>query len=148
MATLDIRALAPADRTAWEPLWQGYLTFYEHPLPAPVTDTVWARFHDASEPVFALGAFVDGKLVGFVHYLFHRATWSVTDRTYLEDLYVAPEARGRGAGRALIAAVVERARAAGSERVYWHTNTANATARELYDKVAENAGYIQYRVTP
>ncbi len=143
-----VRPITPADRAAWDPLWQGYLAFYGQPLPASVTDMVWARFHDPAEPLFALGAFVDGKLVGFVHYLFHRTTWSVTDRCYLEDLFVAPEARGHGAGRTLIAAVLEKAWAAGSERVYWHTDEGNRTARTLYEKVAVNAGFIQYRVTP
>ncbi len=147
-STLTIRALRPGDRAAWDPLWQGYLAFYENALADDVTDTVWSRFHDPAEPVHALGAFLDGELVGIVHYLFHRATWSVADRCYLEDLYVAPAARGRGAGRALIEAVVEKARAAGSERVYWHTHEGNRTARALYDRVAENAGFIQYRVKP
>jgi GNAT superfamily N-acetyltransferase len=145
---IEIRELDAGDRAAWDPLWQGYLTFYEKPLPTIVTDTVWARFHDPAESVFALGAFLHGDLVGIVHYLFHRATWSVADRCYLEDLFVTPTARGHGAGRALITAVIDKARAEGSERVYWHTHESNRTARALYDKMAENAGFVQYRVKP
>jgi GNAT superfamily N-acetyltransferase len=147
MSGLEVRALVEDDRAAWEPLWQGYLTFYKVALRPEVTDTIWERFHDPAEPVFALGAFVDGRLVGIVHYLFHRATWSVSDRCYLEDLFVSEDARGHGAGRALIAAVVEAARAGGSERVYWHTDETNQTARRLYDKVAVYSGMIQYRIT-
>ncbi len=145
MSALEVRPLVPDDRAAWEPLWQGYLAFYRTTLKPGVTDTIWARFHDPAEPVFALGAFADGRLVGFVHYLFHRGTWSVSDRCYLEDLFVAEGARRLGAGRALITAVVEAARAGGSDRVYWHTDETNRTARSLYDKLAVYSGMIQYR---
>jgi len=41
--------------------------------------------------------------------------------------------------------VYERAQAAGSPRVYWMTQESNATARKLYDQVAEYSGFIQYR---
>ena len=145
MAAPVIRALTPDDRAAWEPLWQGYLAFYETILTPATTDTTWTRFHDPEEPMFALGAFIDGKLAGIVHYLFHRTGWSISDNCYLQDLFVTPEARGHGLGRALIAAVVEKAREAGAARVYWHTNETNATARALYDKVAVFSGFIQYR---
>jgi ribosomal protein S18 acetylase RimI-like enzyme len=64
---------------------------------------------------------------------------------YLEDLFVAEAARGRGLGRTLIEAVYEKAQAANASRVYWLTQASNAEARMLYDKVADNLGFIQYR---
>jgi GNAT superfamily N-acetyltransferase len=142
---IEIRPLRSDERETWEPLWAGYLTFYETSVPAAVTDTTWERLHDPGEPMFALGAFADGRLIGIVHYLFHRSTWTVGDYCYLQDLFTVPEARGRGAGRALIEAVTDRARAAGSSRVYWLTHESNATARGLYDRVADRPGFIQYR---
>jgi GNAT superfamily N-acetyltransferase len=146
MSAPEIRALTADDRAAWEPLWQGYLTFYETVLPPATTDTTWARFMDPGEAMFALGAFMDGRLVGIAHYLFHRTAWAIGDNCYLQDLFVAPEARGHGIGRALIAAVAERARQANAARVYWHTHETNATARALYDRVGRLSGFIQYRI--
>jgi GNAT superfamily N-acetyltransferase len=145
MSAIEVRPLVEEDRAAWEPLWQGYLTFYERSLEPGITDTTWTRFHEADEPLFALGAFVGGRLVGFATYLFHRSTWSISDRCYLEDLYVADNARGSGVGRALIEAVAAKARDAGASRLYWLTHETNRTAQALYDKVAARSGFIQYR---
>jgi GNAT superfamily N-acetyltransferase len=145
MAEVAIRPLGPEDRADWEPLWAGYLAFYEATIPSTVTETTWARLNDPAEPMHALGAFVDGQLVGIVHYLFHRSTWTTGDYCYLQDLFTDEAARGRGAGRALIQAVYEQARAASASRVYWLTQEGNATARALYDKLADRSGFIQYR---
>ena len=65
--------------------------------------------------------------------------------SFLQDLFVTDGTRGLGVGRALIEAVYERAKAAGASRVHWLTHTANAQARILYDQVADNPGFIQYR---
>jgi GNAT superfamily N-acetyltransferase len=80
-----------------------------------------------------------------VHYLFHRSCWSVGDYCYLQDLFVAEEARKLGLGRALIEAVEKEARSAGASRVYWLTHETNEVARALYDQLAERPGFIQYR---
>ncbi len=140
-----IRPVRPEDKANWLPLWQGYLQFYEHDLPSDITDTLWARFFDAAEPVHALVAEENAQLLGLVHYIFHRNTWMVEDVCYLEDLFTAEAARGKGVGRALIEAVYAAARAAGSSRVYWMTHETNTTAQALYDKIAEKPGFIQYR---
>ena len=141
---IDVRPLRSDDRAAWEPLWRAYLEFYETSLGPDVTETTWRRLHDPAEPMRALGAFLDGRLVGIVHYLFHRSTWTTGDYCYLADLFTAPEARGMGAGRALIETVYDDARAAGASRVYWLTHESNATARALYDTLAERPGFIEY----
>jgi len=110
-----------------------------------VTDVIWSRIHDPAEPMFALGAYVQGKLTGITHYLFHRTFWTAGDYCYLQDLFVAESARGLGIGAALIAAVENDARARGASRVHWLTREENAVARGLYDKLAERSGFIQYR---
>ena len=140
-----IRPIGEDERAAWVPLWDGYLAFYRTALTQDVTDLAWSRFHDPDEPLFALGGYVDGRLAGFAHYLFHRSTWAPKRYCYLEDLFVAENARGHGLGRALIEAVYKKAEAAGASRVYWLTQSSNAQARALYDQVADNLGFIQYR---
>jgi GNAT superfamily N-acetyltransferase len=145
---ISIRPVAAADRDAWAPLWDGYNAFYERvgptALPAEITDKTWARFLDADEPMHALVAEIDGRVVGLVHYLFHRSTSMPVDICYLQDLFTTPEARGHGVGRALIEAVYTAAHEAGSTRVYWHTQDSNTTARTLYDTLAET-GFVVYR---
>ncbi len=142
---VHIRPFGPEDREAWEPLWQAYLTFYKSTLPAEVTDTTWRRLNDPLEPMYGLAAILNGQIVGIVHYLYHRSTWSVGNYCYLQDLFTAEEARGRGVGRSLIEAVYEKAKADGASRVYWLTHETNVTAQALYDKVAQRSGFIQYR---
>ncbi|GAN80661.1 GNAT family N-acetyltransferase [Acidocella aminolytica] len=141
---MRVRALHPEDRNGWEELWCGYLRFYDQVLAPEVTDTIWARFLDPAEPMEALVAEENGVLLGLVHCVFHRGTWSVNDVCYLEDLFTAEAARGRGIGRALIEAVYARAREMGCGRVYWLTHETNKTAQALYDKLADKPGFIQY----
>ncbi len=140
-----IRSVGTHERAAWEVLWKGYQTFYGVALSDEVTAATWARLHDPREPMFLLGAYVNGTLAGIVHYLFHRSCWTIADYCYLQDLFVAGTARNLGLGRALIEAVEREARAAGASRVYWLTKEDNTTARALYDRLAERSGFIQYR---
>lgn len=146
-----IRPVDPADLDRWLPLWDGYNAFYGRSgptaLPAEITQVTWQRFFDAAEPMHALVAESEGELVGLVHYLFHRSTISIAPACYLQDLFTTAASRGKGVGRGLIAAVGEQARLAGSGRVYWHTHETNATARRLYDKVADLPGFIMYSQT-
>ena len=144
-ATLTIRDIIPDDRPGWEDLWIGYLDFYGVALDPVVTEVTWSRLIDPHERMFATVAERNGELVGLVHCILHRGTWTIGELCYLEDLYVTEEARGHGVGRALIEAVYARADAAGCARVYWLTHESNLTARRLYDKVASHRGFIQYR---
>lgn len=142
--TIIVRPLRTDDRDQWQPLWDGYNLFYERPdLPGEITETSWARFLDPAEPMFAAVAEIDGKIVGLVHYLYHRNTSMIEDVCYLQDLFTTPEARGLGVGRALIEYVYGEAAAAGSRRVYWQTQEWNP-ARKLYDQVATLSPFRRY----
>jgi GNAT superfamily N-acetyltransferase len=142
-----IRPLAPADRDAWLPLWRGYLAFYESELSDEQTALTWHRLLDPQFPIHGALATDDaGGAVGFVHWLTHAATWSAGPYCYLEDLFVRPDTRGTGAGRALIAHVTDWAREQGAAKVYWLTQESNATARGLYDRVATSTGFVHYEI--
>jgi GNAT superfamily N-acetyltransferase len=144
-----IRPVTRADYDSWLPLWDGYNAFYGRSgataLPGEITRVTWERFFDAYEPMHALVAERDGRLLGLAHYLFHRNTIAIEPSCYMQDLFTSEESRGMGIGRALIEAVGEQARQAGLPRIYWHTYETNRTARLLYDKVAERSGAIVYR---
>ena len=144
-----LRPVVSDDYAQWKPLWDGYNAFYGRTgptaLPPDMTATTWARFLDPAEPMHAVVAERDGRLLGLVHFLFHRSTTLIAPTCYLQDLYTQEETRGQGVGRALIQAVYERAAAAGSQRVYWLTHETNHVAMRLYDQVAEKSGFVVYR---
>ena len=139
---LEIHALQPTDRTAWEELARGYKTFYTTVVSDQEYDETWQRLMRRAD-VFGFGAHLDGKLVGLAHYMFHTSAWS-TDACYLQDLFVDETVRGRGVARALIEQVAQAARERGATRYYWLTHETNTTARLLYDKVGNYKGFIRY----
>ena len=143
--SFSVRLLRESDFESWQPLWDSYYN-REGPtkLNPEVTKTTWLRFFDPHEPVFALVAEANGKLVGLCHYLHHRSTSRIELTAYLQDLYTAPESRGQGVGRALIEAVYAAAKRSGIKRVYWQTHDTNTAIRSLYDKVAKHQGFVIY----
>jgi GNAT superfamily N-acetyltransferase len=141
-----VRPLEPSDRTQWEPLWRAYLHFYETELPQEQYDLTWERLLDPAEPMHAFGAFDEsGRMTGIAHVIFHRSCWLPEWTCYLQDLFVDAGQRGKGTGEVLIDAVAELAREKSVGRLYWLTHESNVTAQRLYDRVAQNSGFIQYR---
>jgi GNAT superfamily N-acetyltransferase len=141
---ISIGELTPADRAGWQELFTGYNACYERTLPPEMYDRAWNAFR-AGARMHALGAKIDDKLVGFAHFLTHAST-TAPDVCYLQDLFTAPAARGKGVARALIAEVTEWARARECSGVYWSTRESDATARHLYDQVAVNQSFILYQI--
>lgn len=142
---MKIRMAHEDDFAQWVTLWKGYQVFYKTHIAEATTDTTWSRFLDPAEPMYCAVAEVDGKLIGMVHYIFHRSCWTAGDYVYLQDLFAAPEMRGKGVGRALIEHVYAVAKAQGGNRVWWLTHETNCDAMHLYDKMADKSGFIQYR---
>jgi len=148
--TFTIRPVSRDDFDQWLPLWNGYNAFYGRlgatALAPEITQTTWMRFFDSYEPVRALVAESEGKLLGLTHYIFHRTTVAIGPICYLQDLFTLESARGKGVAGALINEVYAQAKLAGAFRVYWQTHETNHTAMKLYDKVAEKSGFIVYRM--
>jgi GNAT superfamily N-acetyltransferase len=142
MTAIRIAPLQPSDREEWERLARGYKAFYQTELPAERYDETWRALMQ-SERVHGLGARLGGRLAGIAHYLFHAQTWS-SDCCYLQDLFTAEEARGRGVATALIDAVAEEARTRGAVKYYWLTKQGNERARALYDRIAAWKGFLRY----
>jgi GNAT superfamily N-acetyltransferase len=139
----NIGPLRLAEQSRWLHLWSEYQRFYKIELPAAVTESTWQRLHDGR--IQGLGARdAQDELQGIVHFLYHQDTWSIAPACYLQDLYVDPRQRGQGCARQLIEAVARAARSAGATDPYWLTHETNETARQLYERLAKNHGFIQY----
>jgi ribosomal protein S18 acetylase RimI-like enzyme len=144
-AGVAIHPLRREDHAAWLPLWRGYQAFYKVDIPPDVSDATWSRLLEPAEPMAGALAWQNASAVGLVHHIRHRSCWTVGDYCYLQDLFVAPGARGAGVGRKLIEHVYEVAAREGCSRVHWLTHETNAEAMKLYDRVAERSGFVQYR---
>lgn len=143
---LSIKPLDQADFAAWEPLWQGYLAFYKSAVSDETTRVTFARLVSEAEPMGGFLAWTEaGAAVGMTNWIDHRSCWSAGNYCYLQDLFVSPDARGAGAGAALIEAVRLAARSRGCSRVHWLTHETNTAAAGLYDQIAERSGFVQYR---
>ena len=142
-----VRLIEAKDKASWLRLFKGYIAFYEATVPDDVIELVWQRMmHGGSDAHIGLVAVGDDdRPVGLAHILLHRSTWSPTHYCYLEDLFVAPELRAEGIGRALIEAVYRHADALGCTRTYWMTDETNYRARGLYDQMATKGAFVQYR---
>ena len=143
---INVRSIAESDKAAWLPLWHGYLTFYKVQLPASQDDLTWSRLLDPAYECHGLVVDKDGEVQGLAHYSFQTSTWALINNCFLEDLFVNPEVRGGGLGRALIDEVKEIAIAAGSSRLFWNTDRSNEVARKIYDTYTEESGKVQYRI--
>lgn len=144
---LTIRSVTAGDRAVWEELFRGYAAFYETD-PAPAIEAVWGWILDLDEPFRADIAISpeSGAAVGLVQYQLMHRSLSGGMVCYLSDLFVRPELRGTGAGRAMIDHVIGFARAQGLPSVRWLTAESNAVARGLYDSYAPASGFILYAV--
>ena len=147
MSYIAIRPVTVADYPAWLNLWQAYQRFYKTDIAEAVTQVTWQRMLDETEPMHAALAWRDGMAIGMVHYIYHRSCWTIEHSCYLQDLLVDVEARGAGVGRQLIEYVYATAKTAGCAKVHWLTHETNGTAIGLYQHIAEQPGFIQFRKT-
>ena len=139
-----IRPIERGDRQQWQPLWQGYLDFYEVSLPKEQSELTWERFFDKRHIFQAAVAEVDGSVIGIAHAMLRQSTWEPVGDLYIEDLFVAASARRQGVAQALINYFKDEAVAVGAGSLYWQTRAGNLSAQALYDQIARKNDYIQY----
>lgn len=143
-AEIDVRPLRSDDREGWGPLWQGYLDFYRAHVPPEVTEETFRRLCQADHGMLGLVAVTNDRPIGLAHLIFHASTWAREPSCYLEDLFVAREARGSGAAERLFEAIYACARERGASKVYWMTQQYNGAARSLYDTVGALQSFVIY----
>jgi GNAT superfamily N-acetyltransferase len=137
--------MVEGDWEDWKALWEAYLHFYRKELSEATSRSTFARLCREADGMFGFVSTSDSSLTGFAHALLHPSTWSTEGYCYLEDLFVAPAARGAGVGQALIEAVVGEGRRRRAGRIYWHTQEFNGPARSLYDQLAHRTSFIVYQ---
>jgi len=143
---LIVRRVKEADKDRWLELWSDYLDFYKTTLSKQQTEFTWNRLMKNEQKMYGFVAENENGVIGFTHCLFRPSTWTETDYCYLEDLFVDPNIRGSGIGRALINKVIELAKEKKSKRVYWTTQEFNKKARVLYDSITPVSEFVQYRL--
>lgn len=146
MSEAVIRPVAAVDRALWEPLWAGYLAYYQRRLAPEVTEFTWQRLIGGGEIECLLAIGPAGEGVGLAHFLYHASSVALGGNCYLQDLFVAPEARNQSIGRRLILAVADAAKTRKAALVYWQTEEFNGTARRVYERVAKRAPFIRYNL--
>ncbi|HSX67713.1 GNAT family N-acetyltransferase [Nocardioides sp.] len=142
--TVEVRPVASGDREAWAELYRGYASFYS--LPVPDLDVLWGWI--GSGQMTCLVATVDGEVVGMAHLREFLRPVHAGVGGFLDDLYVDESARGRGVGRALIAAASDLARERGWIVLRWLTSDWNTSAQALYDKVARRTEFVTFDLDP
>ena len=142
---LNIRPPTPDDRSGWDRLYQGYAAFYKVDQTAAMRDTVFGWLMD---PTHESHGFVaedpDGELIGLTHFRPFASPLRAATNCFLDDLFVAPAARGSGAAQALINAVADYARSQGWATVRWITADDNYRGRGVYDKMATRTMWVTY----
>ena len=140
-----VRELEQRDRAAWQQLYAGYGDFYKTPLSEEKADRVWAWLMDPSYEAFGLVAVDESDTpIAIAHFRQFARLLADGIGIYLDDLFTAANARGTGAGTALIGRLEEIARERGAEIVRWITANDNFVGQKLYDRLATRTMWVTY----
>jgi ribosomal protein S18 acetylase RimI-like enzyme len=142
---VTVRRIEARDEPRWRELWDGYNRFYEREPAEAITRHAWTRIMDPATPVHAIVAErEDARVIGIANYLIHESTSALTPVCYLQDLFVDPDCRAAGVGKAMIDWLLAEMAIQKWSRVYWHTRETNYRARGLYDKYTPHSGFLRY----
>lgn len=144
-----VRRAIPADVPAMVGLVHDLAEYEKAAEECTLTDEqLGTALFGAAPALFAHVAELDGVVVGCAIWFLNYSTWDGVHGIYLEDLYVRPEARGSGLGRALVAALAAEAVARGYSRVSWSVLTWNTPSIAFYESLgaAPQDEWIGYRI--
>ena len=134
-AQTRIRAATAGDAPVFGRLLHAFNSEYGEP--EPDADTIAERAAPLIESGEVTVLFVGEGPDGFAELRFRPSLYTGALDAYLEELYVVPERRGRGLGRALLEAAIDHARERGAARIDLNTSVDDVAARALY----ESAGF-------
>jgi ribosomal protein S18 acetylase RimI-like enzyme len=148
MAEVTIAKVSQLDLSELLPLMRAYCDFYEvEPRDDRLIALSRALIDDAGEGLQLIARDEAGEAVGFATVYW---TWQTLDAGrvgVMNDLYVAPDARGGGVGRKLIEACRGACRKRGVGKLVWETAPDNTTAQRLYDSTgAESSTWLAYEI--
>jgi len=127
-----VRQATMQDLDLLAPLFDAYRVFYRKASDlAGARRFLWERLSNLESVIFV--AMAGGRPVGFTQLYPSFSSGSMARIFVLNDLFVAPEARGKGAGGALLDAAAEFGRAAGAMRLTLQTELTNSSAQRLYE---------------
>ncbi|WP_336713060.1 GNAT family N-acetyltransferase [Arthrobacter sp. USHLN218] len=142
--TVSVRPLDPSDEPRWRELFRGYRDFYRLDESEEVVARVWDWLMDPGHECQALVAEAADGIVAIGHYRRFPRPSTGTVGIWLDDLFTAPEARGKGAARALIRRLTEIAGSQGHSVLRWITADDNHQAQALYNQVAARTHWVTY----
>jgi ribosomal protein S18 acetylase RimI-like enzyme len=144
---MKISLVEEADLAELAPMLRAYCDFYEvEPSDEGLEALCRALLADPEHNGIQLIARGDdGEPLGFATVYWTWQTLTAGRAAVMNDLFVAPEARGQGVGRALIEACRRRASEHGAPELIWETTPDNATAQRLYDSLtSDKSPWIYY----
>jgi GNAT superfamily N-acetyltransferase len=146
---IEIARVGEGDLAELLPLMRGYCDFYEvSPADDALLALARALIADPERDGVQLIARSDGAAVGFATIYWSWATTIAARIGVMNDLFVAPEARGTGAAEQLIEACVDECRQHGAAELTWQTATDNERAQRVYDRVgATRSQWLDYSLS-
>ncbi|MBB5203173.1 ribosomal protein S18 acetylase RimI-like enzyme [Inhella inkyongensis] len=140
--SIQVLPLATISYETWLNLWLPYVDG-QLEVDSPLHRHSYERLV-AGQELRGLVLQEGGAVLGLAHFYLHPSTWALQPACYIQDLYICPQARGRGLARHLIEAVRSEAKAGGAYVLHWNTRADNVAARALYERIAQRSDRVMY----
>jgi GNAT superfamily N-acetyltransferase len=146
---IRVAEAAQADKDIWVSLWRAWQMHMKGAVPADVTERTWRRSQEPeSDLMILLGFAPEGEAIGFATVSFTPFAWTGSDIAFLQDLFVLEDARGQGAGDALLRAVYRAADDRGATQVFWMVDEADERLQRFYARSGIRTPYLRYMREP
>lgn len=134
---MRVRDIQKQDYDAWRDIWLDSVAAEEGCLSDESIAACWQQLMRNADDACGIHGLLacdeDDEIAGFLHYVLHPVAGGVQPVCYLQDLYVYPEQRRQGMGRALLEHLKDTATTQGWERIYWLVKEDNVRAAAFYE---------------